>query len=206
MVDEASACALDKWLHLWIFAYEFWQYFHWKLMTYIRLDDAPMKNLEAPGTRQLVFVMQKQCVAWVATEFLNSVLTLTPVSETAIEMCKIADPHYGNGHGWQKATQCIFRYFDLGGYVHERTKWQDNISLLQGGFSLPRPRFSNRVATCGTRGIRVRVFGLFLTNHRSAAVHSNLSTSREVSDRLEQAITISLLTLHLALKIKEAIR
>jgi len=96
------------------------------------------------------------------------------VLKTAIEMCKITDPNYGNGNGWEKATQCIFiRYFDLGGYVHERTKWQDNIRLLQGGFSLPRPRFSNRVAICGTRGIRVRVFGLFLTNHHSAAVHSN---------------------------------
>jgi len=46
------------------------------------------------------------------------------VLKTAIEMCKFTDPHYGNGHGWKKATQCIFiRYFDLGGYVHERTKW-----------------------------------------------------------------------------------
>jgi len=50
-------------------------------MTYIRLGDAPMKNLEAPGTRQLVFVMQNQCFKRVATEFLNSVLTLTPVSK-----------------------------------------------------------------------------------------------------------------------------
>lgn len=51
------------------------------------------------------------------------------------------------------------------------------ICLLRGGFSLPRPGFSNRAATCGTRGIRVRIFGSFLTNHRSAAVHSNLSPS-----------------------------
>jgi len=99
------------------------------------------------------------------------------VLKTATTMCKITNPHYGNGHGW-KVTQCIFiSYFDLGGYVHERTKWQDSIRLLQGGFSLPRPRFSNRVATCGTRGTMVRVFRLFLTNHRSAAVHSNLSPS-----------------------------
>jgi hypothetical protein len=30
-----------------------------------------MKNLEAPGTRQLVFVMHEQCFARVATEFLE---------------------------------------------------------------------------------------------------------------------------------------
>jgi hypothetical protein len=100
------------------------------------------------------------------------------VLRTAIEMWKITDPHYGNSHGWEKATHCIFiRYLDLRGYVHERTKWQDNINSLRCDFSLPRARFSNRVATCGTRGIRVRVFGTFLTNHRSAAGHSNLSPS-----------------------------
>jgi len=48
---------------------------------YIRSGDAPVKNLEAPGTRQLVFVTQKQCFARVATEFLNSVLTLTSGSK-----------------------------------------------------------------------------------------------------------------------------
>ena len=45
------------------------------------------------------------------------------VLKTAIEMCKITDPHYGNGHGWEKSMQYIFiRYFDLGGCVHERMK------------------------------------------------------------------------------------
>lgn len=58
---------------------------------------------------------------WIPKQLFN-VNFMFVVLKTAIEMCKITDPHYGNGHGWEIATQCIFiRCFDLGGYVHERS-------------------------------------------------------------------------------------